>query len=288
MANRTFLIPVICEKLLTLVPLIQKIVIENDFDRISKLCMIFVEAIESYTVLIIDEYDNFDKLINILVLFTDCKDLAIVSQTLPAWNTLFNEINTKHGKKISKDIFLNFLKIVVLHLKFPINEGDQTAMKKDEFREFRHDIGDCLKNACYLLGSTKAISVPCELLKSNIHKYLNIQQIDQANQVVLWQEIEASIFAFRTMASEIDPNESEKMNEVISILLNLPPQVITVPRVRYSTILAIGAFAEWLKFHPQFIMPSFAVVMDGLGYSESFAAAVLSFKHICQSCSKVS
>lgn len=275
-AGRTFLISTVCHRLLGLTLFIEKCVQAEDYEKMMRLSVIFVEAIEGYFNFITDDLTCMESFLRILLIFTRLDDLSIVSQTIPGWLSAMTDLPEKywHSACIT-EIIGNLISFIVKHLAFPSNELIETAVKKDEFRDFRHDIGEVLKNCCAIIGSSKALSVPLHMLMDTIQKGSK------------WQEIEAAIFAFRTMAAEIDCKEEAVMGKIVQLLLSLPENIFQISRVRYSSVLALGAFCEWLKLHPVFIAPSVQVIFKSMAFPDTLAASILALKHISQTCSKV-
>jgi len=56
--------------------------------------------------------------------------------------------------------FSRLMGIIIEHLKYP-DESSQTwtAEQKDDFKDFRHVVGDTLKDCCAVLGGQKALQL---------------------------------------------------------------------------------------------------------------------------------
>jgi transportin-3 len=64
-----------------------------------------------------------------------------------------------------------------------------TASDKDEFRDFRHDMGDCLKDSVTVIGEKDALIIPLTILANTL----------QTGDHQRWQDFEAPLFCIRSM-----------------------------------------------------------------------------------------
>ena len=98
-----------------------------------------------------------------------------------------------------------------------------TAQERDEFRAFKHAMGDTLKDCCFILGSSVCLRIAYGTVRSSLSR-----------PTTVWQEIEAPL-STRSMGAEVDPND----DEVAPLIMDLIPELPAHPRVRYAATLVI-------------------------------------------------
>ena len=208
---------------------------------------------------------------------TGFSDLDVVPITFNFWfeltRVLIEEKNAA-WKANYVDIYRTLLGIMIRHLRFPSDDHATTAEERDEFREFRHVMGDVLKDCCIVLGGQEALSQPFQLLVS----YLSSTPITAA-----WQDIEAPLFSLRALGAEVPTEESVMMPQIMTLLQNLPEHI----KLRYAATLVIGRYSDWTRKHPEFIPQQLQYISAGFQFEEVSAASALALKFLCQSCGPV-
>jgi len=165
--------------------------------------------------------------------------------------------------------------VVVEHLKYPVDliQG-WTAEQRDDFKEFRHVVGDTLKDCCAVVGGQQALQLVYSFLISEL------QQNPAAASS--WQNIEAGLFAIRSMASGIDMNDSVVLPQVMELILS--PAFPSHPKVRYTVTLILGRYASWSKNYPAFLQTEIQYIINGFADDEVAAASALALKHLTKAC----
>ena len=270
--HRKDLMELLMSKICVLVPLIQQSIADEQTERVFKFAVIVVEAAEAFNSLAVDNFSVFVKILEPLLLVTTYKDYTICQMTTRCWSLLCEVfLQRKFFNDPLPIIFNQLITFVVSQLEFPPDETQQTAEERDYFKDFRHEIGDCLKACCTLMGSVKAISVPVSLLHSRMNSST-------------WQQIEAPIFALRTMAQYAAYiTDRDTILQILQVFLRMPNHHQNV-RLRYACILGIGAYADWLKVCPEYLEEALKLVVESLEFPETVSASSLTLKYLCQSC----
>ncbi|EJD06967.1 uncharacterized protein FOMMEDRAFT_152306 [Fomitiporia mediterranea MF3/22] len=173
-------------------------------------------------------------------------DLDIVPITFQFW--------MRHALSIGKrpsvsplflDAYRSLMRVMIRHLYFPEDPSKMAPQEADDFRSFRHVMGDTLKDCCF------ALEEAC------------------AGRPVSWQEIEAPLFSLRSMGAEIDPSD----DRVILKITDLMPSLADYPRVRYAAIMVISRYAEWTSRHPSYIPFQLQFVSSGFQDVDSEVSA---------------
>lgn len=96
--------------------------------------------------------------------------------------------------------------------------------------------------------------------------------------------MEALLFAFRAIGSEISPTENKILPQIQSFLLSLKFH----PKIRYAVTLVIGRYAEWTRNHPEYIGQQLSYISEGFSDPQIAPASAMSLKYLCESCGNVS
>lgn len=248
----------------------------EDPDKMRGFCRIFTEAGECYRQLILQHPENFFPIVETIAECSAYSDLDIVQITFNFWYRLAQSI----GKKPSVppqffELYKGLMDVMIRHLHFPSDTETMTSQEMDDFRGFRHVMGDTLKDCCYVLGTAVC-------LRSTYEKVA----LALSSPTTTWQEIEAPLFAMRSMGAEVDPND----NEVVPLIMDLIPKLPPHPQVRYAATLVISRYTEWVDLHPQYIEFQLSYISAGFESSDSAvsAAAGQAMKYLCKDCKQVS
>uniref|UniRef100_A0A8C5HFE2 Importin-13-like n=1 Tax=Gouania willdenowi TaxID=441366 RepID=A0A8C5HFE2_GOUWI len=116
--------------------------------------------------------------------------------------------------------------------------------------------------------------------KDNLYDKLGMQLMDPQYPVV-WQDTEALLFGFQSIAETIDVNYSD----VIPGLIGLIPRInISNVMLADTVMYTIGSLAEWLADHPVMLGSILPMVLQGLGKAELSVSSVSTLKRICREC----
>lgn len=240
-------------------------------DRVRGFCRIFAEAGETYRQLILDHPDTFLPLVQALGQCAAYPDLDIVPITFNFWYKLAQAIgqSAKSGPFI--EIFAHLQDAMITHLRFPSDNELQTAADRDEFRSFRHIMGDTLKDCCQVLGAAVCMKRSYELVTQALQK-----------QPVVWQEVEAPLFSMRSMGAEVDPQDDEVLPHIMDLIPQLPNQ----PKIQYAATLVISRYTQWIDQHPNYLPFQLNYVSAGFQSQDTdvTAAAAQAMKYLCQDC----
>ena len=255
-------------------PLIE--VHKDDPDRIRGYSRLLCEAGERYVDVIVAETQETLPLVQAIAACTAYpNDIDLVCMTGEFWYRLKYEIGpqstglAKHNPIF--EIYAQLQMIIIKHLHFPRDDEDQTAQERDEFRMYRHDMGDMLKDCCFVLGAGPCLQRSFEMLTAAL-----------ANPSTRWQEIEAPLFSLRSMGSAVDMSNEGVMLEIMELLPKLPDH----PRIQYAAILVIARYTQWLNRHPQYLAFQLQYISTAfeMGEDEVSAAAAQAMNHMFEDC----
>lgn len=249
---------------------------KEDPEKIRGFARILTEAGETYRSLLLHHTETFFPIVEAIGECAAYPDLDIVPITFHFWMRLAQSI----GKRPSvSPLFINAYKalmsVIIRHLHFPVDLSTLTGQEADNFRQFRHVMGDTLKDCCYVLGTDVCLLATYEMITTAL-----------ARTDVSWQEIEAPLFSLRSMGAEVDPTDDKAVPKIMDLIPALPSH----PRVRYAALLIISRYTEWINKHHDYIPYQLQYISAGFedNDSEVNAAAGQALKYLCQDCKQVS
>lgn len=284
------IIQVLLPRVLALRPKIEKFVAEEDMESYKFLTRVFSEAGIAWVVAIARETAHFRPLVEaILECAARDKDRDVIDNTFEFWYELkqYLVIDRYIQARVELvDIYSKLVDILLLHLQFPeveagnekdLFDGDREAEEK--FREFRHQMGDTLKDCCEVLGVTECLTKVLDAIKLWMQKYASMAtDVD----VPHWQKLEAPLFAMRAMGRMVDRDENIVLPQLMPLLVQMPSH----EKLRFATIMVLGRYTEWTADHPEFLMPQFNYIVSSFGTSskEILQAASMALKYFCTDC----
>ena len=256
-------------------------VASEDDDAVRGFCRIFTEAGETYRQLILAHPDTFLPLVQVIGECSAYHDLDIVPITFGFWWKLAQALGkqAEHGDNPAASQYAPFLEVysklqesMTVHLRFPEDEASQTAEARDEFRSFRHRMGDTLKDCCSVLGANVCMK----------RAYDAVMTAMQKGSAVSWQEIEAPLFSIRAMGAQVDPTD----NSVLPLIMDMLPTLPRHTRIQYAAILVISRYTHWIAAHPQYLPFQLNYISEGFNVTENDVslAAALAMKFMCMDC----
>ncbi|KAG8932286.1 Nuclear import receptor [Tulasnella sp. 418] len=249
----------------------------DDADKVRGYCRMFTEAGETYRLLVLQHPETFFPIVEAIGECAAYHDLDIVPITFHFWYRLAQSIGKKQSvSPMFHDAYRALMGIIITHLHFPTDPESMTPQERDEFRGFRHVMGDTLKDCCYVLGTDVCLIRTYEMITAAIARGA------AGDGTVSWQEIEAPLFAMRSMGAEVDPND----DEVLPKIMDLIPQLPAHPKVRYAATLVISRYSEWTDRHPEYIPFQLQYVSAGFDDPdlEVAAASGQAMKYLCKDC----
>lgn len=278
-------------RIVALRPLIKES--KDDLETFRCLTLIFAEAGESWHMLAARSPKSFRPLVEGIA---ECaafdEDLDVVQYTFYFWYDLAEVISLDRYDEARNDfgdIYLQLLKVFVNHLRYPIAPGDNSQLtgkdlfdgnheNDDKFRSFRHEMAGVLKDCCKVVGSSKALSIPYQMIYESL-------EAQSQGKVVPWQYIEAPLFAVRSMGREISKYENEVMPLLMKVVENLPENDM----IRYTATLFLGRYSEWSEKHPEFLELQINYITVGFSSSNTDVvhASAQAFKELCYDCGKL-
>ena len=263
---------------------------KEDADLLKGVTRIFAEAGESWVLLIAREPTAFRPLVEAIL---ECAlrdiDRDTVGLTFNFWYELKQFLVLERyieSRLQCVDIYSRLVDITMKQLEYPTHDnsndtdlfdGDKEAEEK--FREFRHLMGDVLKDCCEVMGVTDCLTKVLECIKLWMGAYASQAS---ARSVPHWQQLEAPIFSMRAMGRMVDKDEDIILPQIVPLLVQIPSH----EKLRFATIMALGRYTEWTSNHPEYLGQQFTYIVSSFedDSKEIVRAAAMAMKFFCTDC----
>lgn len=266
---------------------------EEDTATFRGITKVFAEAGESWVVLIARLPRDFRGLVE-AILEAAARDWErdTISHTFKFWYDLKQYLTLERyddARMQSLDIYSKLVDVMIGHLEFPkpengnekdLFDGDREVEEK--FREFRHQMGDVLKDCCEVMGVVECLQKPHDLILQWVQTY---GPQATSNNVPEWQKLEAPLFAVRAMGRMVPPDENIMLPRLIPLIAGIPDH----NKLRFQAVMALGRYTEWTAQHPDLLQPQLDFIMAAFDHStkDVIRAAALSFKFFCNDCASL-
>ena len=279
-------------RIVALKPKIAEAAEAEDLETYKGITRIFAEAGEAWVVLIARMPGEFLTLVEaVLECCARDWDRDCISLTFIFWYELKQYVTLDkyiQARVQFADIFSQLVDIMIKHLAFPTTSTDSTdpfegdREQEEKFREFRHAMGDVLKDCCAVIGVTECLGKSFVLIKEWVKTYGSQAT---STHVPHWQKLEAPLFSMRAMGRMVSPEESIVLPQVIPLIVQIPNQ----ERIRFQAIMALGRYTEWTAQHPEFLQPQLNYIISGFQHDseEVLRAAALAFRFFGTDCRKL-
>lgn len=264
---------------------------EDDTEKYKGIARVFAEAGESWVLLVAQLPTDFRTLVEVILETAALdKERDAISHTFKFWYDLKQYLTLEKYAKAREqclDIYSRLVDIMIGHLEYPKPEsGDEKDLfegdreQEEKFREFRHQMGDVLKDCCEVMGVAECLKKPYDLIQTWVQAYG--EQAAATNLVPEWQKLEAPLFAVRAMGRMVPPDESVMLPQLIPLIVRIPDH----NKVRFQAVMALGRYTEWTAQHPNALQPQLDYIMACFEHStkDVVRAAALSFKFFCNDC----
>ena len=287
------IIQILYPRLLSLRPLIASVAGEDDVEKYKSTTRLFTEAGEAWVVLTARMSNEFRSLVEaILECCARDADRDAISITFRFWGDLKQHITVPTyaaARSNYQDIFGQLVDVMIKHLEFPtpndvhatdLFDGDRE--QEENFRSFRHRMGDVLKDCCEVIGAGTCLHKAYDLIKAWVAKYGS--QVN-GSTVPHWQKLEAPLFAIRGMGRMVSPEESIVLPDLISLMVQIPEH----EKLRFQAVMALGRYTEWTANHPNYLQPQLQYLISSFQHPnpEVKEAAALAFSFFGQDCSRL-
>jgi len=283
-------IEVLFPRVVRLQPRIAKAVEEEDTEAFKSLTKLFATAAEAWVIAIVRQPSHFRPLVDaVLECAARDKDVEAIEHTFEFWYQLKQYLVIERYIEARVElvhVYSKLVDILLKHLEYPESESgnDQDLFAGDreheeKFREFRHHMGDTLKDSCEVMGVTECLTKVLEAINIWLQKYAG--QVNGTN-VPHWQQLEAPLFAMRALGRMVQKDEDIVLKHLMPLLVQIPSH----EKLLFATIMVLGRYTEWTAAHPEFFESQFKYVTAAFQNpsQEIIRAAAVAIKFFCTDC----
>lgn len=284
-------IQILLPRILELRPRIRALVEEEDIEGFKAITRVFADAGDSWVLIIARQPQHFRPLVDALL---ECcardKDRDVIHYTFGFWYELKQYLTLEHyieARLQLVDVYSRLVDILLEHLQYPQGDDpnqldlfDGDREQEEKFREFRHLMGDALKDSCEVMGVSECLTKVLSAIQAWIQKY-GAQAT--ATSVPHWQELEAPLFAMRAMGRMVEKSENNVLPQIMPLLVQIP---VNNEKLRFAAIMVFGRYTEWTAAHPEFLESQFQYIVSSFQTEsqEILRAAAQAFKYFCVDC----
>lgn len=281
-------------KVLQLRPRIRQLVDDDDTEGFKAVTRVFADAGESWVLIIARQPQHFRPLVECLL---ECcaldKERDVIAYTFAFWYELKQYLTLDHYMEARVqllDVYARLVDIMIKQLEYPPSDDpneldlfDGDREQEEKFREFRHHMGDTLKDCCLVMGVTACLTKVYDAIKLWQDTY-GSQATQQS--VPHWQSLEAPLFAMRAMGRMVDPQDASILPQIFPLLVQIP---ISNEKLRFAAIMVFGRYTEWTAAHPEFLEPQFQYIVSSFQAEsiEILRAAAQAFMYFCVDCKRL-
>ncbi|ETP30002.1 hypothetical protein, variant [Phytophthora nicotianae P10297] len=217
----------------------------EDMDACLGLCRIFTEMGEAYLELLLGA-GNDTALVDLLLDCMSYPDAEVADVTIPFWFRLLEELQRRVTPAILaqyKPRLERLAGLCMQKLQFREEFPTLPVDKQQDFKTFRQELGDILRDCCQLLGVEAVLQ----------HCVNGLNQIFQTPaESRSWEAVEAHLYCFRSIAREVERAKTnvDALDAPISLIFQHLPQFADHPAICYTSCLIVSRYAEWLRSHP--------------------------------------
>jgi transportin-3 len=277
---------------LNLRPKLSQVAEEEDSEVFKGLARLFSESGEKWVVLIAREPRAFQPLVeSILEVCSLDWEKEAIGYTFQFWEDLKLWLvleRYKEAHELYLPIISRLVDIMIEHLKYPPGDGvnkdlfDGNREQEERFRNYRHDMGNVLKDCCEVLGPTMCLTKTYNLIEAWVAKYGSQAT---SSHIPHWQELEAPIFALRALGQTVPPDENAMLPRLIPLLVQIPDH----EKIRYQAVMTLGRYTEWTAQHPDTLELQLQFIMAAFDHpsKEVVRGATHAFQYFCSDCAEL-
>ncbi|KAG6574370.1 uncharacterized protein IUM83_07217 [Phytophthora cinnamomi] len=218
----------------------------EDVDTCLGLCRIFTEMGEAYLELLLQQHaagNDHAALVDLLLDCMSCPDAEVADVTIPFWFRLLQGLQHRVTPALMaqyKPRLERLASLCMQKLQFREEFPSLPVDKQQDFKGFRQELGDILRDCCQLLGVEAVLQ----------HCVNGLNQIFQAPaESRSWEAVEAHLYCFRSIAREVEKTKTnaQDLDAPIALIFQHLPQFANHPAICYTSCLIVSRYAEWLR-----------------------------------------
>ncbi|KAJ6224126.1 hypothetical protein RDWZM_002671 [Blomia tropicalis] len=276
---------------------------ESKLDFCKNLYILFIYIGESNCRLLLDSLIDMPEytksIVKMLQIILRCSstpgyfgyDEFISDQPFNFWITFQDDIMGSDENKIHtylllfKEIYESLINCFLVKVQYPpdeimINEWDEDDHER--FRCYRQDIGDTFMYCFNIFRSSML-----KILFTHFTKAIDqISVVSDKQLIATARFLEATLFAFSSIAENIDVAESTYLPQIFSSFSTIPFDKINSPQLLETIMNLFASFAEWLCCNVNYIPFTISAISTALKSNSPLVvvSATMALKVITPEC----
>lgn len=290
------------EKIVRFEDLLNQSIKEQNMQLTCLLYNLFISIGETHSRLLLDSIIEREEcreiILKLIRVILQCSatsgyypiDEVCSEQAFNFWYTFQDDIIGSEGDRIAtflglfSPLYHSLIDTLLVKVQYPpdnVYANDWSSEHKESFRCYRQDIGDCFMYCYNMLRVSMLSSLMShfDVAMNNLNQSLTAR-IDKP-----WQHLEAVMFAFSSIAENVEIIENIFITKLFESLSHIPLNQFKYPRLIATIMEMFGSYCEWIYNHPQFLPGVLSLLLMGLK-SENIAVvtATMALKDITREC----
>lgn len=272
------------QKVMELVPIFEGCRKTGDMDGVRGCVRVFTDMGECYCSLLMERRDlNQKALVSLVLECAKVRDNEVACITMNFWYLFVNSLERLEPYEFRQekiDYFADLVtELVDVCCKLLIVEDgvEEDGDFEEEAKQNRLYTSDTIEDSCRLIGGGEVLVQIGKRLQ-NIHSSSQSGMPD-------WREIEACLFAIKSVSNYIPQDESAVIPHVMNLVQGIVsnPSSNIKPMMRQTINILIGRFGKWLSQHPNYLSDFFNFLISGLHQPATCSSSALAIKSLCES-----
>ncbi|KAG0332331.1 hypothetical protein BG004_001301, partial [Podila humilis] len=191
-------------------------------------------------------------------------------------------------KKTSLHIYTRLVNVLRKKLEFPPQAEWLTWTRdiRQEFAGHRQEIADTLINSYHVLHHRILFQLieTCAVQLDQMQEASSTQSSENKNLEGVLVQLEATLYCIKALSEVVPHTENSQLPRFFSdqIFGRLPSTIIC--RARETALSLVGAYSDWFKIHPTYLLPALNFVIPALQVPQLAPYAAKALKSICDTC----
>ncbi|XP_076824051.1 importin-13-like [Clavelina lepadiformis] len=272
--------------LLSLHPMLQKAIVDQDADTVLGLTRLVCGFAENQPKIILETFPDPQAGLGIIYMVLDCGRLPLQYPTeewsspisFTFWCSLQDELQASMGDQLQQQLHPLFYEVISCLLQkasYPKDNSHDSwsADEKEQHRIYRVDISDTFMYFLEMLGVNVLLYI-FEKFKACL---------GERNASSEWHEIEACLFGIHSIIETLTEFDTDLpfLKELVSVL---PTIQITSLQLADTMLYTIGTLTEWLSNHPDNLWLLFSIALPCLNNQDLSMSTVLTLRRLTREC----
>ncbi|GMH87310.1 hypothetical protein TrVE_jg2232 [Triparma verrucosa] len=254
----------------------------HDEDKVLAYVRVFTEMGESFLSLLLDPKEmNQVMLVELVLKCASIPDKSTACITMNFWYRFVGGLEVLEPYDFRQQkvdyfypLLMQLTDVCCSLLVLPEGVESKEDMD-DDVKSNRSYTADTVEDCCRLLGGDAVI----------VQIGKRLQHICSSSSNPPWQQIEACLYAVKSISRYIPRSESAVIPHVMNMVNTFASNPTSQPSIlRHTSASLIGSYSSWIGSNPTYLEPFFNYLLLNLRDPECSQASSAAVKHLCESC----